>query len=382
MNIFLFIFHAAFRFVGLKTAFLSLLSIWLVFAIITYYTKSHELLLFWAITASLISCIFLLVFHDEVKNVLDAIQHLNDGVTKQEIVTHKGALLREIEQALIIMVRTFKRNGEQYQDASAEIRHSASELNKTANTLAENADMQYSATASVASSMNEMGACIQEISGRIQNVSDSAKVSYQLSLEGRENIVASRTDVEGVANLAVETQQLVSVLASQSENVTNMSKAIEDIADQTNLLALNAAIEAARAGEHGRGFAVVAEEVRSLATRSQSSALDIVKNINEVNADMKGVTCSMDAVISRVNACIDKARSAEEVLSDISGHCQSVSEEIGGLSVSASQQSSAVKEISEYVENISTQAQDNSHMANQTASVSMHLKNLSKPLRS
>lgn len=114
-----------------------------------------------------------------------------------------------------------------------------------------------------------------------------------------------------------------------AKEIDDISKVVKGISDQSNLLGLNASIEAARAGEHGRGFSVVADEIRKLATNSK-------ENVSQIDA----ITNTMQEAITNLNQAFE------------------------GISQFTEYQVKAINEITQIVQEINSNAQQLTKMAN------------------
>lgn len=91
-------------------------------------------------------------------------------------------------------------------------------------------------------------------------------------------------------------------LSEQTNQISNITSLVSDLAGQTNMLALNAAVEAVRAGENGKGFSVIATEIRKLADQSKTSAQKISTLVGNIES----------AINSTVTVTEDGKRKAEE----------------------------------------------------------------------
>ncbi len=212
-------------------------------------------------------------------------------------------------------------------------------INGSAGEMSQGATEQAAAAEQASSSMEQMAANIR------QN-SDNALHTETIARKAAEDVQAGGTAVgETVAAI---------------RNIARKIKIIEEIARQTHMLSLNATIEAARAEEYGKGFGVVAAEVRALAERSQTAAVEI---------------------IDLTTASVETAEKAGEILLTLVPDIQKTAELVQEISASSKEQDTGAEQINRAIQQLDQVIQQNASSSEELASTAEELAAQSEHLQ-
>ncbi len=209
---------------------------------------------------------------------------------------------------------------------------------------------------------------IEKMSDKTKLVTKSTNDTAGAAQRGSELMGVAVQKMANIEKSVMTSAEVVKKLGESSQQIGQIVEAISAIAEQTNLLALNAAIEAARAGSQGRGFAVVAEEVRKLATESQTSADQIRDRITAIQNDTASAVESMEAGTVDVKEGTDAIREVGEQFQRIMKQVDGIQQQMSGIGTSMRTVSDGASKIVTAVDSIDEVSRKTSEHTNSISS--------------
>lgn len=301
---------------------------------------------------------------DEVGQLSGALDSMADSLQNQVSLAERisqGDLALEVQLASDRdqLGLALKRMVENLNRLVVEVQNGSGLISNNASLVAGLSEELSSGATESASSITEISATMTQMAAQTRLSAENAGKANQLS----RNAESSAEDGNQLMNHLMEAMREIE---RSGRDITNIIKAIDEIATQTNLLALNAAIEAARAGQHGRGFAVVADEVRNLAARSAEAAKRTAGLIAESSErTVKGMELA------------DKTATA---LQDIVAGSAEVSSLVADIASASNEQASGIEQVSLGINQIDEVTHQNSASSERCATAANELTSQSSQL--
>lgn len=319
-----------------------------------------------------------------IGNVVDSLKDIARGegdLTRRIRLLSKDEI-GELVEWFNIFVEKLQSTIKDVIESVAPLTKVSAELNQLTGVTERMSTDQVSTTNAVTHAIQEMFVSLNE---NAVNASTAATFTSEAEDEAKSGRAIVMNTVSTINDLAGDVEKAgiaIRQLEADTANVGSILDVIQGIAGQTNLLALNAAIEAARAGEHGRGFAVVADEVRTLASRTQSSTQEIQNVIEQLQRTARTISEVMVKGEQRAKESTRKAADTGHTLDTITAKVENISTMTMQIAAATEEQQRTSKAIQENIIGIRDSAEQASSNVRRAAEVAESLVGVTSKLQS
>lgn len=307
------------------------------------------------VAAAVVTGLLLFILVIFIRTIVQPIGDLDDMV--QNLASHEGDLTRSVRinthAELISLSKGFSSFIEKLRGMVNKLKDVGDSAKQTAllgksinaKSLEATFDQQREID-SVVTATNEMSATASEVSALAVQVADNVNSAKQTIMSSQSSLSGSVNTVEALTQDMQLASQSILDVETHTDKINQIIDVIQSIAEQTNLLALNAAIEAARAGEQGRGFAVVADEVRSLASKTQTSTEEINGMIQNLQGGVKKAVEVIESGAGKAQEAMGNTQSSYDSLSGVVENISDIANHITQVATAAEEQSAVSEEVS------------------------------------
>lgn len=265
--------------------------------------------------------------------------------------------------------------------SARDLQRSASDMTEASTAISRSANEQSESISGTAAAVEQMTVSIAHVSENAGNTRTLAERTAATAELGKRQAGSAEGEINKIAASVGITSEAMRQLEASAREISDIANVIRDIAEQTNLLALNAAIEAARAGEQGRGFAVVADEVRTLASRTQSSTAEIQQTIERLQAGAREAVQAMARSKREAEASVEQTARAGESLQRITTAMGIINDMSTQIASAAEEQTAVTQEMHKNMTSISSVSEQTANGAAETLSASQDLARLAETLQ-
>ena len=247
------------------------------------------------------------------------------------------------------------------------LNHTMGQISTSADQVSSGADQVSSSSQALAQGATEQASSIEEISATMAEISQNAKQTAEAAEKAGEYVNEAGSHLGVSIGFVDELNVAMKNISASSKEIGTIIATIEDIAFQINILALNAAVEAARAGSAGKGFAVVADEVGNLASKSDKAA--------------KATKDLIESSITAVTEGGDILQKVTEALGQTSESAGHVTGQMTIVVDAVENQTSALAQVTDGIDQISSVVQTNSATSEECAAASEELSSQASLLK-
>lgn len=265
-------------------------------------------------------------------------------------------------------------------DIALPLSEMAASVSSTAEGTSSVTQVQQEGAQNTKQAVENMNMSVQGVAQNAAHAAQASTNASNISSEGAAVVEQTIDTIHELAKTVEQSSQVIDQLDSDANQVGVVLDVIRGIAEQTNLLALNAAIEAARAGEQGRGFAVVADEVRTLASRTQESTIEIQATIEKLQAAAREAVDAMSNGRSLADTGVEEVSKAGDSLSAITTSIGEINAMTADIASATDEQSTVASQIVHHVDEISQSTQQTYLASEELAGVSGNLAKLANDL--